>query len=58
MRERLLAPLGMDAATDAIVHETRRRLVIACDPFHDDRPWQPTHGLVPATWLETSAGNG
>ncbi len=57
VRERLLAPLGMDALSGAIVHETRR-VAVDRDPFHDDRPWQPTHGLAPATWLETSAGAG
>ncbi len=58
VRERLLAPLGMDASSGEIVHETRRRLAVGYAPFHDDRPWLPEHGLVPATWLETNTGDG
>jgi D-alanyl-D-alanine carboxypeptidase len=58
IQKRILDPLGM-AATDAtITHETRKRLAVGFEPLYDDRPAQPSHPLVPATWLETGTADG
>ena len=58
IRERVLDPLGMDATVATITHETRRRMAQPYANHYDDRPSHPSHGLVPATWLETNTGDG
>lgn len=58
VQKRIHDPLGMAAAANAITHEVRKRLAVGYAPFFDDRPHRPAHGVVPATWLETTTGDG
>lgn len=58
IRRLILEPLGMDDSEAAITHETRPRLAVGYSPLYDDRPYQASHPLVPATWLETETGDG
>lgn len=58
VRERILAPLGLDSSEPAIRHEIRARLAPGHEPAYDDRPGLPRHGLVPATWLQTNTADG
>jgi CubicO group peptidase (beta-lactamase class C family) len=58
IQERILDPLGMDDSEPAITHQTRKRLAAGYAPYYDDRPSQPGHPLVPATWLETGTADG
>jgi len=58
VQTRLLDPLGMRESSPRIVHDTRRRLPQGHVAFYDDRPWQPGHGLVPATWIESAEADG
>lgn len=58
VRERIFAPLGMDASTGAITNDVRRRLAVGYTEFYDDRPWRPAHGFAPAPWLETNTADG
>ena len=57
-RERIFHPLGMTASEGSITHATRARLATPYVRFYDDRPGNPRHHLVPATWLETDTGDG
>lgn len=58
LRERILDPLGM-SATDAITtHATRARLAVGHQRLYDDRPPRRADPLIPAPWLEYSAGDG
>ena len=58
IRERVLDPLGMNETVATITHETRRRMAQPHRHYYDDRPSHPSHGLVPATWLETNTSDG
>jgi len=58
VRERIFEPLGMTGAEGAITGDMRPRLAVGYLPYHLDRPWQPRHGIVPATWLESNTGDG
>jgi CubicO group peptidase (beta-lactamase class C family) len=58
IQERILRPLGMTSTEPVITHETRKRLAVGYAPFYDDRPSHSSHGLVPATWLETGTADG
>ncbi len=55
---RILTPLGMTATDPVITNATRLRLATGHSPRYDDRPPHPSHGLVPATWLETDTADG
>ncbi len=56
--ERVLQPLGMDDSYGSITSSMRPVMARGYAPLYDDRPWQPWHGIVPATWLETDTGDG
>lgn len=58
IRTRILEPLGMKDSDPVITHETRKHLAVGYQRFYDDRPSNPSHPLVPATWLETGTGDG
>ncbi len=58
IQERILDPLAMTRSAGEITHDLRRLLAVGYVPFFDDRPWRPTHGYAPATWLETNTGDG
>lgn len=58
IRERILDPLEMCDTEPVITHETRSPLAVAYEPLYDDRPFHPSHPLVPATWLETGTADG
>ncbi|MDQ3547279.1 MAG: beta-lactamase family protein, partial [Chloroflexota bacterium] len=54
----VLDPLGMTETAATITHETRRRMAQPYRRYYDDRPSHASHGLVPATWLETNTSDG
>ena len=58
IRERIFAPLGMTDAWAEITHEMRPLLAVGYADQFDDRPRQPWHRHVPATWLESNTGDG
>jgi CubicO group peptidase (beta-lactamase class C family) len=58
MQERILRPLHMHHTDPVITHDTRKRLAQAGAYWYDDRPHHHTHGIVPATWLETGTADG
>ena len=58
VQDRILDPLGMRQTHPSITHATRKRLVTGHAGFFDDRPYQRSHGLAPATWLETDTADG
>lgn len=58
LRDRLLRALGMAESESSITHDTRHRLAVGYEPFYDDRAPRREHGLVPATWVETSSADG
>jgi D-alanyl-D-alanine carboxypeptidase len=58
IQERILEPLEMKATEAAIIDETRMRMAVGYEPLYDDRPRDPSHPLVPATWFEYYAADG
>jgi CubicO group peptidase (beta-lactamase class C family) len=58
IKERIFQPLGMTQSYGAITSSMRPIMARGYAPLHDDRPWQRSHGIVPATWLETDTGDG
>jgi D-alanyl-D-alanine carboxypeptidase len=58
IRARVLGPLGMDASSGQITLDTRPRMAVGYGSAYPDRPFHRTHGLAPATWLETNTGDG
>ncbi len=58
VRSRVIEPLGMRGTAPVITHDVRRQLAVGWEPFYDDRPWQPQHGIVPAPWLESATADG
>ncbi len=58
VRERVLLPLGMTATDPITTHETRKRLAVGYVPRYDDRPWHPSHGFAPGTWVESATADG
>lgn len=58
IRERILQPLGMDASSSTITHETRQQMAVGHEFLYDDRPPHRSQPLVPATWLETASADG
>lgn len=58
IRDRILAPLGMDATEAEFTHATRPTLAIGYLPLYDDRPERPGDPLVEGTWIEYGSGDG
>jgi len=58
IQESILSPLGMDSTEPVITHDVRKRLATGYEAFYDDRPLPKNGLLAPATWLETSTGDG
>jgi CubicO group peptidase (beta-lactamase class C family) len=58
VQSRVLDRLGMRHSSPVIVNDLRRRLPPGHSAFYDDRPWQPEHGLAPATWIESAEADG
>ena len=56
--ERILEPLGMTASSSTITHTDRLGMATGYVGLFDDRPFHPSHPLVPATWLETDTADG
>jgi CubicO group peptidase (beta-lactamase class C family) len=56
--ERILEPLGLDAAEAAITSETRKRLAVGYERWYDDRPARRRDPFVPAPWVETGTADG
>jgi CubicO group peptidase (beta-lactamase class C family) len=56
--EGIFAPLEMRQSASAITHAMRHRLAVGYTGLYSDRPWHPSHGFVPAVWLETNTGDG
>ncbi|HXV33724.1 MAG TPA: serine hydrolase domain-containing protein [Gaiellaceae bacterium] len=58
VRTRILAPLGLEATDPEIATEGRRRLAVAYERLHDDRPARRSDPWMPAPWLETATADG
>ena len=58
VRERVLAPLRLEATDPSITNEGRHRLAVGYARGFDDRPARRTDPWVPAPWLETATGDG
>jgi len=58
MRERILAPLGMNGTEPSITSSIRSKLAVAYTHLYSDRPHTTGVPLVPATWMEASSGAG
>jgi D-alanyl-D-alanine carboxypeptidase len=58
VRTRIVDPLGLEDTDPEIATEGRRRLAVAYERLHDDRPARRTDPWVPAPWLETATGDG
>jgi D-alanyl-D-alanine carboxypeptidase len=58
IQERIFDPLQMTDAANAITSEARKRLAVGYWPWFDDRPIVPADGVAPATWIESSTGDG
>lgn len=58
IQERIFDPLEMTNAANAITSEARKRRAVGYWPWYDDRPFSPVDGVVPATWIESSTGDG
>jgi D-alanyl-D-alanine carboxypeptidase len=58
VHERVMTPAGMQDSSPVITHDVRPSLAVGYAPTFDDRPWQPAHGLAPATWFESGTADG
>src|SRR5262249_27188787 len=58
LEEDVLGPLGMRESTGSIRNADRRRVAPGHAPYFDDRAWRPSHGLEPATWIESTTADG
>jgi D-alanyl-D-alanine carboxypeptidase len=58
VHERVMTQAEMAAASPVITHEVRPSLAVGYGASLDDRPWQPSHGLAPATWSESGTADG
>ncbi len=56
--ERIVGPLGMTTASSTITHADRLGMSTGYVGLYDDKPFHPSHPLVPATWLETDTADG
>jgi CubicO group peptidase (beta-lactamase class C family) len=56
--ERVMTPAGMRDSSPVITHEVRPSLAVGYGARFDDRPWQPSHGVAPAPWLESGTADG
>lgn len=55
---RFLRPAGMISTRAAISNRDRQSFAVGYSPAEDDRLWTPGEPIAPATWLETTAGDG
>jgi D-alanyl-D-alanine carboxypeptidase len=58
IQSRIIDPLGMTSTVPIVTNDTRDRLVVGYEAYHDDRPFPPCRPLAPATWLEHAEGAG
>lgn len=58
IQERILDPLQMSDAANAITSEARKNLATGYWSWYDDRPALVQDGLTEATWVESSTGDG
>ncbi|HYU92570.1 MAG TPA: serine hydrolase domain-containing protein, partial [Actinomycetota bacterium] len=58
VQARVLDPLGMGETEPITTPEGRSRSVSGHVPPFDDRPRHPSHGLVPAPWIESATADG
>jgi CubicO group peptidase (beta-lactamase class C family) len=58
VRERVFAPLGMDASAAFIGPEVRPRMADGHEPLHPDRPAHPTIPLATAPFCESEGASG
>ncbi len=58
LRERVLAPLGMNRSRASITDDLRRDLAVGYRRLFDDRPPQRHHPLVPAPWATSDTADG
>jgi D-alanyl-D-alanine carboxypeptidase len=58
VHERVMTPAGMQDSFPVITHDVRPSLAVGYGATFDDRPWQPAHGLEPATWIESGTADG
>src|SRR6266540_4141048 len=58
VRARILDPLHMGSTDPITAPEGRDRSVTGHVPPFDDRPRLPSHGLVPAPWIESATADG
>jgi D-alanyl-D-alanine carboxypeptidase len=58
VRARILKPLRMVSTDPIITPEGRGRSATGHVPTFDDRPRHPSHGLVPAPWIESATADG
>ncbi|MGE5204044.1 MAG: serine hydrolase domain-containing protein, partial [Chlamydiota bacterium] len=58
VRAHILQPLGMSHSDAVFTDDTYKRLAMGYSPLYDDRPYNPTEPLIPATWQEYAAGDG
>jgi D-alanyl-D-alanine carboxypeptidase len=58
VRARILEPLRMEATDPITTPEDRSRSAAGHVPPFDDRPRHPSHGLVPAPWIESATADG
>lgn len=58
LRRRLLIPAGMTDTLPEVANLDRPSLAVGYTPLRDDAPWLPGRPLVPAAWLEVTAGDG
>ncbi|MBX3087695.1 MAG: beta-lactamase family protein [Cryobacterium sp.] len=55
---RFLEPAGMLSTRAEISNRDRQSFAVGYAPAEDDRLWIPGEPIAPATWLETTAGDG
>ncbi|MEX0743421.1 MAG: serine hydrolase domain-containing protein, partial [Actinomycetota bacterium] len=58
VHERVMTAVGMQDSSPVITHDVRASLAVGYGAAFDDRPWQPTHGVAPAPWLESGTADG
>lgn len=58
IQEKILTPLEMWDTSAQTVSSLRPRMASGYRYLYDDRPYQKSHPLVPAAWVETNSGDG